>query len=168
MAYADLVADATEQLIFEEKFGVSLGIAKREGWHGALMLLELSELEESFKGLSKASRHDVISVLEQRLEESTRDTDILLAITGHRYLIWLQKVLVDQLDGIGERIKTQLEEPVTLLENTLKTRAILGISLYPFDGNNLDELVKHAQHALVQAHAGERDIQIYEPFQLET
>ncbi|HEX7021959.1 MAG TPA: diguanylate cyclase [Trueperaceae bacterium] len=159
MAYADLINTETEKLVFEEQFETSLNIARREGWHGALLEVELTPKMEAAGPLDEEELLELARELGARIRKVVRGEDLYLRLEPHRYLVWLQKAVADQLDRIARRLVEELEMPVGGQMYDVR----IGISLYPFDGGSLERLQHACSQALAQARARNKTVQIFNP-----
>jgi|FLYL01.1.fsa_nt_gi GGDEF domain-containing protein len=157
--YADLVTYLTASLLFEEKMEVSLSIAQREGWHGALLYIELS-FGAGAKAPTSVEGERFFEQLAVRLKEETRSGDLILKTEKGDFLLWLQHVDAEKALQIGKRIHTSLEH---LIEPLGQVRSSIGIALYPYDGKTREQLEQRAFYAVHQGRVRGHAVHIYDP-----
>ena len=88
----------------------------------------------------------------QRLTACLRDTDTVARLGGDEFTIMLPDATNAQ--GVGEvaqRVLSEFARPFSDGEQELYVSASIGISLFPRDGSDPDELVKHADRAMYSA-----------------
>ena len=84
-----------------------------------------------------------------QLAEVIRETDTVARLGGDEFAIILTRLdQQDRASKIAERLIDQLSRPVTLADCLIKTGTSIGISLFPLDGNDEEELLRTADKAL--------------------
>lgn len=63
----------------------------------------------------------------------------------------------DVLASVAERIRKRLREPVAFLGHEFVVTPSIGIAMYPQDGEDVEDLLKHADVAMYQAKGAGRD-----------
>ncbi len=157
--YADLVTYLAASLLFEEKLEVSLSIAQREGWHGALLYIELI-FGDGAKAPTSLEGEHFFEQLAVRLKEETRSGDLILKTEKGHFLLWLQHVDADKALQIGKRVHASIER---LIEPLGQVRSSIGIALYPYDGKTLEQLKQRALYAVHQGRVRGHAVHIYDP-----
>ena len=61
-----------------------------------------------------------------------------------------------------ERIIRVINEPIRVKDHTVTVSASVGISLYPQDGTNPDDLMRNADHAMYAAKAQHSQLAKYD------
>ena len=88
----------------------------------------------------------------EKLQEATRNTDTVARLGGDEFAVILTHLDKDErVAWVAERIVSVLAEPVTLSGCLIKTGTSIGISLYPRDGDNEEELLRTADAAGIDA-----------------
>jgi diguanylate cyclase (GGDEF)-like protein len=116
---------------------------------------------DDFKRVNDLYGHDagdeVIRKAAQRLETAARGVDGVARLGGDEFAVVLADVgETDVLRAAERRIRAAFDEPFMLGEITLHVGASVGGSLWPEDGQSINELVTHADEAMYQDKTGVR------------
>lgn len=167
MNYADLISVVTESLLFEEKMAVSLNLAEREGWHGAMLYVEFVPHPGS-KGPFKENEEAVLDHLRTQLNKETRACDLLLKNDKHDFLVWLQHVNAEHATRVGERLLEPLSAELEVGSQNVAFEVRIGVALYPYDGKEIAVLSQRAFYAVHQGRVRKRRVHIYDPIAVGT
>lgn len=148
-AYHDILTNLPNRVLFKDRLGLAVLQAKRSGSTLALMFIDL----DRFKLLNDTLGHQVGDKLLQevaiRLQGSLRHGDTLARLGGDEFTAVLPD-LNDRQDAvlIAEKFLECLRQPFFLAGKKLHISASIGITLYPDDGESIDELIKNSDIAL--------------------
>jgi diguanylate cyclase (GGDEF)-like protein len=116
------------------------------------MLLDL----DRFKTINDTHGHEagdlLLKQMAQRLKASVRESDLVARLGGDEFT-----VVMDGLSDPGviasfaARILEVIRQPVRLGRSEVATSASIGISVYPTDVDNIDELLASADAAMYRA-----------------
>lgn len=165
LAHHDPLTGLANRTLLEERFVQSLALAQRQQHMVALMFIDL----DRFKVINDTLGHDVgdqlLILVAMRLAESVRDGDTVSRLGGDEFILLLHNV-----DGegaaaqIAKKINDLLSEPFSLNGNEMFITASVGVSLYPSDATDSQELLKFADIAMYRAKAqGGNSCQFYRP-----
>jgi diguanylate cyclase (GGDEF)-like protein len=122
---------------------------------------------DRFKQVNDSLGHDVGDLLLKgigdRMQEFLQAEDMLARWGGDEFILLLRKVVsADRTLELAQRMLKALEHPFICDGRELQIGASIGISLYPFDGKNMDTLVKNADTAMYRAkQSGRNRCQLY-------
>ena len=132
---------------------LSLATASREGL--ALLYLDL----DGFNDINDAWGHTVgdrlLRKVAARLSE-TVDSDCTLGrVGGDEFLIIARShASAERAEDLAARIAQAMSAPMRLEERPVRMTISAGISLFPEDADNAEDLIRHADAALFRAKAG--------------
>ena len=91
------------------------------------------------------------------------DKDTISRIGGDEFLLIIPRINgTDVVNTVAENIINRFSEPVVINGHELVVSVSIGISLYPFDGKSLKNLIKNADTAMYYAKGeGRNNYQIY-------
>jgi len=141
----------------------AIDFSNRQSKSIALFFIDL----DRFKQVNDSLGHDYGDVLLQsiakRLKSSLRIDDTVARIGGDEFVVLLESFSNEnQLGRIAGKVIDAIGKPVELDKNIVSVGASIGIALYPNDGNNSDELLRHADVAMYHAkQAGKNNFQFY-------
>ena len=148
--------------MFYDRLGQEVKRSHRTGLPMALMFLDL----DHFKEVNDTLGHDVGDALlkeaSQRLHSCIRETDTVSRLGGDEFT-----VILGELDDSGSvnrvanDILRNLSEPFRLGDKEAHVSASIGITLYPKDGMEIEELIKNADQAMYEAKRQGRNCHSY-------
>ncbi|WP_251827729.1 GGDEF domain-containing response regulator [Methylovulum psychrotolerans] len=148
---------------FHNHLTQTLASAQRYGTKVALMFLDL----DRFKLINDTLGHRLGDLLLQevsnRLKATVRPNDILARLGGDEFIMLLSNIhLIDDIARIAQRTIETLTQPFTIEGNDIVVTASIGISVYPEDGNDSQNLLMNADAAMYLAkERGKNNYQFY-------
>jgi len=122
---------------------------------------------DRFKHINDTRGHETGDKLLQevaaRLRSCVRDSDVVIRMGGDEFVVVFRNVKnYDEVTlGAGRIIET-LNRPIIIDRHPLQTTGSVGVSLYPRDGTNMLELLKHSDTAMYQAKdRGRNNVQMF-------
>jgi len=139
--------------------------AARDRTHLALLNLNLDHFKNVNDSLGHGIGDKLLSAVADRLRASTASHDIVVRMGGDEFVV-VCTMLPDAtvVDSIAGRMHTVLSEPLEIDGIALTIAPSIGISVYPEDGSDFEQLLKHADIALHAAkERGRGNHQFYTP-----
>ena len=127
--------------------------AERNGNRLALLFIDLDRFKYVNDTLGHNSGDELLQTAAKRLEKCLRKGDTVSRIGGDEFVVILPKVNNEySIERVAECIISSLSTPFHLSnQHEAIVSASIGITLYPFDGNNVETLLKNADTAMYQA-----------------
>ena len=133
---------------------------------GSLLGVVFLDLDR-FKHINDTRGHETGDKLLQevaaRLRTVVRDSDVVIRMGGDEFVVIFRNVKsCDEVTlGAGRIIET-LNQPIIIDRHSLQTSGSVGVSLFPRDGSNMVELLKHSDTAMYQAKdRGRNNVQMF-------
>ena len=173
MAYHDSLTKLPNRMSIVRKFGEMKAEADLNNKQIAIIYMD----GDDFKSVNDQNGHEVgdefIYRFGQAVQKSIRKQDMAARIGGDEFLIALSGLdplqAVEQTRQIIERIKASLERGWEIGDVHFSPTATIGVSLYPTQGETMDELVNKADHSLyIAKRQGKNSVLIYRNEHLET
>ena len=142
-----------------------LARAVRDGTRLALLNLDLDHFKHVNDSLGHGIGDRLLTSVARRLRASVAGNDIVVRMGGDEFVI-VATLLPDAMvvDSIAERIRRALAVPLDIEGVTLSVTPSIGISVFPEDGDDAEQLLKHADIALYTAKdRGRGNHQFYTP-----
>jgi PAS domain S-box/diguanylate cyclase (GGDEF) domain len=139
--------------------------ARRNGAMLAVLFLDL----DRFKHINDSRGHETGDKLLQnvaaRIRSIVREGDMVVRMGGDEFIVVLRNVRNPaQISETASRINEALAQPVIVDGRPLLTTASIGIALFPRDGTDMGELLKHSDTAMYQAKdRGRNNFQLFSP-----
>lgn len=132
-----------------------LSRAKKINMPVALMFLDLDGFKHINETLGHMTGDMLLQETAQRLQQCIRETDTVIRLGGDEFAIFLRKITnPEEVETIGKTILSRLSESFLLNNAVIHTSASIGITFYPDDATDTDELLKNADQAM---HAAKRE-----------
>ncbi len=129
----------------------------------AILFIDL----DHFKNVNDSRGHEVgdklLQEVARRISTECRTTDTVIRMGGDEFVVVLPGLTnSDQVLQTAKRINRALDLPVKVDGHKLVTTASIGVSLYPRDGSDMGELLKHSDSAMYLAkETGRNKFQIF-------
>ena len=131
----------------------------------AVLFLDL----DRFKHINDSRGHEtgdkLLKTVAQRIRESMRTEDVVVRMGGDEFIVVLKNVQsADQVLEAASRINEALSKPVIVDGRPLVTTVSVGVSVFPRDGTDMGELLRHSDTAMYQAKdRGRNNYQLFNP-----
>jgi diguanylate cyclase (GGDEF)-like protein/PAS domain S-box-containing protein len=122
---------------------------------------------DRFKHINDTRGHETGDKLLQevaaRLRTCVRDSDVVIRMGGDEFVVVFRNVKnYDEVTLGAGRIVEALNRPIIIDRHSLQTTGSVGVSLYPRDGADMVELLKHSDTAMYQAKdRGRNNVQMF-------
>ena len=164
LAYFDALTGLPNRLMFTERVRGAMSAARRSGTRLALLLVDL----DNFKGINDTLGHaagdQVLTEVGARLRTVVREYDAVThdadrdgflpvsRLGGDEFLVAITDLASgEEAAGVARRIISALGASMQVDSNELSVGASVGISVFPDDGADFEELFKNADVALYHA-----------------
>jgi predicted signal transduction protein with EAL and GGDEF domain len=98
------------------------------------------------------------------LSQSLRDSDTLARLSGDEFVAVVEVAQPRQLAVVAASLQHRLKTPFTTTDGEVFVTASIGVSAYPADGDDAEELLRNADRAMYRAKAQGRDaVRFYAP-----
>jgi diguanylate cyclase (GGDEF)-like protein/PAS domain S-box-containing protein len=139
--------------------------ARRTSSKLAVLFLDL----DRFKHINDSRGHEtgdkLLKAVAQRIRATVRTEDVVVRMGGDEFIVILKSVCSSgQVNETAARINEALSVPVPVDGCPLVATASIGVSLYPRDGADMGELLRHSDTAMYQAKdRGRNNFQLFSP-----
>lgn len=158
LAYMDELTGLANRRMFFDRLQLALANAHRHNHTLAVLFLDLDLFKRINDTLGHQAGDQALKEVARRLQATLREGESVARIGGDEFTILIPEVSnCKSLQILAQRIISQLERPVQLLQQDFFLTTSIGISLYPKDGHSAELLVKHADVAMYQAKSAGRN-----------
>ncbi|MBK8175644.1 MAG: EAL domain-containing protein [Rhodospirillales bacterium] len=158
VAHHDPLTGLPNRTLLKERLENNMGAVRRHTRGLAVLTLDLDDFKSVNDTLGHAAGDAVLSETAVRICEAVRAGDTVGRLGGDEFTI-LQAEARDRDDAeaLARRLISILSEPFELGGERIHCGASVGISRYPGDGNDADDLLRHANLALYKAKSAGRN-----------
>ncbi len=152
VAHYDALTQLPNRLLLADRLRQGMARSQRSQQLLAVVFLDL----DGFKAINDTHGHKVgdllLIALAQRMKAALREDDTLARIGGDEFVAILVGLeTADAVYLVLDRLLHAAAEPVVLPSGSVQVSASLGVTLYPRDAGDADQLVRHADQAMYQA-----------------
>ena len=164
LAYYDSLTGLPNRLSYKERLASALEAANRFGGLVAAFFIDLDHFSRINDTLGHEAGDHLLQQVAARLRASCRDredqvgpaseaVDPEVARLGGDEFTVIMAGLTDPEDAgkLARRILSSLAHPFRIESREIFVNASIGIAVYPFDGNDLETLLMHADTAMYKA-----------------
>jgi len=152
MAYYDPLTRLPNRALLTDRLKQAVSLAMRAEKLISVIFIDV----DSFKSVNDTMGHDggdaMLVQIAERLSALVREYDTVSRFGGDEFLIMLQQIPdIKDIQESAKKIMSVFEQPITIKDQEFFITASAGIAVFPFDGENTDELIKHADMAMYEA-----------------
>jgi len=165
LAHHDTLTDLPNRQLFRSRLRQLIAQARRNPRALAVLFLDLDRFKQINDTLGHGVGDRILQQVARRLEGCIRESDTAARRGGDEFTVILDGVRRGQDAGrVARKILLRLAKPFEVDGYELFLTGSIGISLFPADGGDVDELVKHADIAMYRAKSrGGNGYQFYLP-----
>ena len=152
LAHYDMLTGLLNRFSLESRMEQAVLAAKRDRQQLAVLFVDL----DRFKYINDSMGHHIgdqlLIEVANRLKNCLRESDIVARIGGDEFVIVLTGLKeMNQVPTLARYLIDQLSQPYSINDNVFDSSPSIGISIYPNDGDNIDELLKTSDIAMYHA-----------------
>lgn len=165
LAHFDALTGLPNRLLLSDRLRQSMAHSRRHSQALAVLYLDL----DGFKAINDSHGHDVgdalLVAVAAQMKTALRESDTLARMGGDEFV-----VVLGQLPGaeaclpLVDRLLQACATPLRVDGLLLQVSASIGITLFPQDDSDVDQLLRHADQAMYQAkQMGKNRYHLFDP-----
>ncbi|GEM_PF-6126736 len=152
MAHYDVLTKLPNRALLADRLNQSMVQCERRQQILAVVFIDL----DGFKAVNDSYGHDVgdemLISLSRRMKVALREGDTLSRIGGDEFVAVLADLTnVEDCQPVLDRLLKAAASPVTVGNAVMHVSASIGVTHYPYDGVDADQLMRHADQAMCVA-----------------
>lgn len=152
LAYYDALTDLPNRTLFFKHLSVVLNNAEKSGTMVAVLFFDM----DNFKRINDTLGHDigdrVLKEISSRIKKCLDEDDMIARLSGDEFAVFLQNIEYnDEIILKVRKIQERLKELLLLPQASIEVTTSIGIALYPRDGRDPEEILKHADTAMYKS-----------------
>ncbi|HLD64840.1 MAG TPA: diguanylate cyclase [Pseudomonas sp.] len=152
LAEFDALTQLPNRTLLLDRLVQAISFAKRHRSRLAVLFLDLNSFKQINDTLGHAVGDQVLKRAAECFVSSVRETDTVSRHGGDEFLILLSEVTQPSDAGlIADKIIAALGAPRRMGEHVLRLTASIGISIYPDDSEDANELIERADAAMYRS-----------------
>ena len=154
----DPLTSLPNRVLFKDRLMQTIASAQRNNEKFALFFIDLDQFKKINDSLGHHIGDNVLIEVAQRLQSAIREEDTLARLGGDEFTVIVKNIKTPKdTVTVAQKIINLLKEPIITEEHTLYTSTSIGISIFPDDTIDKDDLVKFADAAMYKAKEEGRD-----------
>jgi diguanylate cyclase (GGDEF)-like protein/PAS domain S-box-containing protein len=157
LAHHDPLTGLPNRLLFDDRLQNAIEQARRNEQRCLLLFLDL----DGFKGINDTLGHavgdELLRTVSDRLRNVLRSSDTVARLGGDEFVVLAGSANPDYAAQLAQKILVQLRIPVPLANLQLSVTGSVGISIYPDNGIDSQQLMRAADMAMYTAKAEGRN-----------
>ncbi len=152
LAYHDHLTGLSNRKFFAEQLDESLHWAQQNNLLLGLLLIDLDGFKQVNDTLGHETGDRLLMTIARRLSNSLRTSDTVSRLGGDEFTVILRAIPNVQVAAkIAEKILSSITKPIVLDGYTIRVSASIGISIYPYNSQDSETLMKQADAAMYRA-----------------
>ena len=164
VAHFDPLTDLPNRVLLTDRLNHAIAMARRNSHSIGILYLDL----DGFKKVNDAHGHDVgddlLVELAKRMKGALRSVDTIARMGGDEFVAILEDVQSTVLCvDLAQRVLQACAAPVEINAIPLQVSASIGVTLFPQDESDAEQLLRHADQAMYEAkQAGKNRYQLFD------
>ncbi|EAQ97694.1 putative bifunctional diguanylate cyclase/phosphodiesterase [Congregibacter litoralis] len=148
----DSLTDLPNRILLGDRLSMALSQSQRRGSKVAIAYIDLDKFKAINDRLGHAAGDLFLVQLSRQMKTALRETDTLARIGGDEFVALIGDV-ADKTECavLLRRLSEAIKTPVTINGEALSVSASIGVTLYPEDSCDADQLLRHADQAMYAA-----------------
>ncbi|MET3553231.1 diguanylate cyclase (GGDEF)-like protein/PAS domain S-box-containing protein [Burkholderia sp. 567] len=159
LATHDVLTNLANRMLFEERLTHAIVHAKRFGRKVAVMYLDLDRFKLVNDTLGHNAGDEVLKMVAERIVANVRANDTVARMGGDEFALVLEEV--DDVRDVGRVARKLLDEvgrAIDIGDRQIFVTPSIGISIYPDDGTDAEDLILLADQAMYGAKSRGRNV----------
>jgi diguanylate cyclase (GGDEF)-like protein len=151
LAYYDGVTGLANRSLLADRARQMLQRSAHLNHPAALLLLDLDRFKTINDSMGHAAGDQVLREVARRLGQCLRETDTLARLGGDEFVVLLPDSTAVHAMHVADKLLAVLRPGIELPGGGALLSASIGVSRYPEDGQDLEQLLKNADIAMYEA-----------------
>ncbi|MDZ8139268.1 MAG: CHASE2 domain-containing protein [Nostoc sp. DedQUE04] len=152
LAYHDPLTGLSNREFFAEQLYESLHWAQHNNLLLGLLFIDLDGFKQVNDTLGHETGDRLLMTIAGRLSNSLRASDTVSRLGGDEFTVILRAIPNVQIAAkVAEKILSSITKPIVLDGYTIRVSASIGISVYPYNSQDSETLMKQADTAMYRA-----------------
>ena len=158
MAWHDALTGLPNRRMFFDRLEHAIANSRRSGKRLAVLFVDLDRFKEINDSLGHAIGDAVLVAVANLLKSTVREADTAARLGGDEFVILLDTIDDPQhVTAIVQKLHDRFQSVMLIEGHRLHVHASMGVSLYPNDGKDANELIQNADRAMYNSKSDGRN-----------
>jgi diguanylate cyclase (GGDEF)-like protein/PAS domain S-box-containing protein len=149
MAHYDALTNLPNRVLLTDYLGQSMSQCKSRNKSLVVVFMDL----DGFKAVNDRHGHNIgdelLILLSERMQNALRQGDTLSRFGGDEFIAIMGDLEnVEDYELVLKNLLQDVAKPITLVDDIMQVSVSIGITLYPQDNVDAEQLVRHAEQAM--------------------
>jgi diguanylate cyclase (GGDEF)-like protein/PAS domain S-box-containing protein len=152
MATRDALTGLPNRLMLHERLTQAIAQARRSGRRVGVLFIDLDRFKNVNDTLGHRIGDELLKGVTRALAEALRETDLLARLGGDEFMVIVEDFDEPHVLGrIAQKLQEAISQPFRIEDHDIYVTSSIGISVFPDDSDDPDELMKHADVAMYRS-----------------
>lgn len=163
MAHHDPLTDLPNRTLLDDRITHAILRSRRTDEKIAILFIDLDRFKNVNDTLGHPSGDLLLQEVAKRLQHLLREQDTVARLGGDEFIILIEELGKTELaESVANKVIEAMSKPFTIHSQEIYLGASIGLSIFPDDGDNTEDLIKHADAAMYRAKEhGRNNYQFY-------
>jgi diguanylate cyclase (GGDEF)-like protein/PAS domain S-box-containing protein len=149
LAQYDVLTGLPNRSLFLDRLHQAMARARRSGAMIGLMFFDLDRFKQINDTLGHSTGDKVLQIVATRLKEQLREVDTISRLGGDEFTLIVEGVPSSaRLVTVAHKVREAVAAPMHIDGREIFVSTSIGITVFPRDGTEVDELLKNADIAM--------------------
>jgi diguanylate cyclase (GGDEF)-like protein/PAS domain S-box-containing protein len=165
MATHDELTELPNRNLLNDRLHQAIAHADRQNTKMAVLFIDIDQFKFINDSLGHQLGDDLLQLLAKRLVSVLRTEDTVARFGGDEFVVLLPEVAeISDVKILANNLLNQIQKPYVISGHELMVTGSIGISVYPDDASDADDLIQLADSAMYLAkEQGRNNSQFYTP-----
>jgi len=148
-AQHDELTGLPNRRLFQDRLKLAAARCVRHQHPMALLYIDIDDFKQVNDSLGHATGDRLLQEVARRLQLCVRETDTVARLGGDEFVVLLEDVQTpEDAKTVADKIRDATSHPIDVDGRVLRILASIGFALYPEHGQDVEQLLKHADEAM--------------------
>lgn len=149
LALYDLLTDLPNRVLLADRLSAAMLQCQRRNQSLGVAFMDL----DGFKAVNDTHGHSVgdelLVALSKRMKLALREGDTIARIGGDEFIVLMVDLgKIEDSEPVVKRLLQEISDPITIGDVVIEISASIGLTLYPEDQVDAEQLMRHADQAM--------------------
>ncbi|MDQ6620984.1 MAG: PAS domain-containing protein [Pseudomonadota bacterium] len=152
LATRDALTGLPNRLLLHERLAQAIAQAKRSAGRVGVLFIDLDRFKNVNDTLGHRIGDELLKHVSHALAGAVRESDLLARLGGDEFMVIVEDFEdAAVLAKVAQKLLDTISQPFTIEEHDIYVTSSIGISVYPDDSEDPEQLLKHADVAMYRS-----------------
>lgn len=159
----DTVTSLPNRTLFRDRLSQNLSLAKTDGSTCGIILIDLNDFKQINEALGHETGDRVLKEIAERFHNFIDSRETLARPGGDEFIFLFPNTNKESIAQKSKEILKLLDKHFIIGKSEIAVSGSIGVALYPEHGEDISELMRHADTAMYIAKKSKQGYNLYDP-----